>query len=267
MNSRYVDRERYFNELARTSEEYYVDYIKACKSFGPGSRVLEVGCGEGGNLLPFARMGCYVRGMDMSANKIANARKFFAKNGVKGEFHAGDFLAGKSSSGQDLFDIVLVHDVIEHIEPEMKGDFFRVLRSYVKDDGIVFFGFPAWQMPFGGHQQACGSRICSKIPFVHLLPAPVYGACLRMFGEERGKIEELMSIKRSRMTPELFERLAEGNGYKVLGRTLWLISPHYEVKFGLRPRKLWGWMARLPYVRNYFSTSCFYLLTLAGRSA
>ena len=43
-------------------------------------------------------------------------------------------------------------------------------------------------------------------------------------------------------------------------RTLWFVNPHYEQKFGLLPLRLWKWLAALAHVRNYFTTSAFYLL-------
>ena len=43
-------------------------------------------------------------------------------------------------------------------------------------------------------------------------------------------------------------------------RTLWLINPHYEIKFGLKPVRLACPFDRLAYIRNYMSTSCFYLI-------
>ena len=49
MQERHSDRERYFDEQARTTEKYYIPYIRKCCPELP-QEVLEVGCGEGGNL-------------------------------------------------------------------------------------------------------------------------------------------------------------------------------------------------------------------------
>ena len=76
MTNRYNNRRQYFDELARTSKEYLSEYIRSYKDLSPGSLVLEIGCGEGGNLVPFAEKGCQVYGIDISAGKIDNARKF-----------------------------------------------------------------------------------------------------------------------------------------------------------------------------------------------
>jgi len=258
--SRYIDRERYFNELAETSRGFYIDYIKRFKEIEDSSRLLEIGCGEGGNLLPFAELGCHVEGLDLAPNKIENARTFFEKRGMKGVFSCSDFLKDTPPSEDARFDIILIHDVIEHIEPEGKEDFFARARLYLKPDGMIFFGFPAWQMPFGGHQQICRSRFC-RLPFIHLLPTGLYKAYLKAFKENPAQIEELLSIKRSKMTPEKFERLASSQGYRTTDRTFWLISPHYKAKFGLKPRKLWKAIGMLPFLRNFFTTSCFYVIT------
>lgn len=57
MQKRHKDRFRYFQELARTTKEYYIELLRSLDiSIGVGTRVLEIGCGEGGNLLPFAQM-------------------------------------------------------------------------------------------------------------------------------------------------------------------------------------------------------------------
>lgn len=257
--SRYTDRERYFFELAKTSQEYYIDYLSPYVKIAPGTRVLEIGCGEGGNLVPFVKAGCTVAGVDIAPNKIDNARKFFADRQLDGDLRCADFLTQSPFGQDDRFDIVLIHDVIEHIEPPVKGLFFDRLRSLIAPGGCAFFGFPAWYMPFGGHQQICSSRMCA-LPFVHLLPGSLYPRYLKLFGEESLRIDELMSIRRSKMTVGIFEKLAAEHGFAVADRTLWLVSPHYKVKFNLTPRRLWKPLYALRCMRNFLSTSCFYIL-------
>lgn len=255
MQKRHTDRQCYFNELANTSRRFYVDYVKRFIPLDAATRILEIGCGEGGNLLPFAELGCQVTGIDRAATRIRQAQTFFAASGCRGEFHAVDFF---DFSSEVRYQLILIHDVIEHIGP--KEAFFRRLPSLLAEGGILFWGFPSWQMPFGGHQQICHNRIVSSLPFIHLLPGASYRFLLRCFGETPSCIEELLDIKRCRMTIDAFERLAENNGYEIADRQLWFINPHYQQKFHLRPRKLYPALARLKYIRNYFSTSCFYIM-------
>ena len=260
MQKRHFDRYQYFRELANTSREFYLDYLSAYTTLGRSTRVLEVGCGEGGNLLPFAERGCQVVGIDICEQRIQQAEAYFHQSGHQGVFLCQDFLAAECpASESERFDVVLVHDVIEHIEPPRKTGFFLHIRAFVKHGGVVFFGFPAWQNPFGGHQQIATGWV-SKMPFVHLLPRPVFRSLLRMSGNDAFTVNELMSIRRSRMSVERFEQLCSSTGFSVLRRTLWLVNPHYQQKFHLRPRRLWPFFACLRYVRNFYTTSAFYLL-------
>lgn len=78
------DRRQYFDQLAATSRKYYIPYLSQYMKIGEGVNVLEIGCGEGGNLLPFAEAGCSVLGVDLSGDKIRAAEQFFAGAGVQG---------------------------------------------------------------------------------------------------------------------------------------------------------------------------------------
>ena len=134
------------------------------------------------------------------------------------------------------------------------------MKSYLSAGGVIFISFPAWQMPFGGHQQIARGRVVSHLPFIHLLPRTLYKWILDTGGEEEDTIKELLSIKETKCTIEMFQNLVKQTGYQIVDQQLFFINPHYEVKFGLSPRKLGRVLSSVPYLRNFFSTSCFYLL-------
>lgn len=60
------------------------------------------------------------------------------------------------------YDIILIHDVIEHIDKCRKVEFILHAKEFLSETGIIFWGFPAWQMPFGGHQQICRTDFVLK---------------------------------------------------------------------------------------------------------
>ena len=60
MQKRHTDRKMYFRDLEITSKEFYISYLSDFTELTSKSRILEVGCGEGGNLVPFAQLGCKV---------------------------------------------------------------------------------------------------------------------------------------------------------------------------------------------------------------
>lgn len=258
MQERHRDRARYFRELAATCEQHFVPYFEQyllCGSNRPA--VLEIGCGDGGNLLPLARRGWEAVGVDISEARIRDARAFFEAEGAEATFIAADILTLDDFRGH--FDLIICHDVIEHIADKRR--FLSRIEYFMKPGGVLFMAFPAWQMPFGGHQQICHGRLLSRLPFYHLLPRGLYRRILEAGGEGRDCVDELLAIKSTRLTIERFERLAADSGLRIADRRLWLVNPHYQTKFGLHPRRLWPAMAAIPYVRNFFSTGCFYILT------
>ena len=196
--------------------------------------------------------------MDICQVRINEAQTFFAECHQQGTFICKDFLLADKPIGEaERYDLILVHDVIEHIVPSCKREFLLHIKDFLRVDGIVFIGFPAWQNPFGGHQQISVGLVF-KFPFVHLLPKPIYQAVLELSGATSDNIDELMSIRASRITG--FERLASEVGYTICQRTLWLINPHYKQKFHINPRHQWTFFANIPYLRNFYTTSAWYLL-------
>ncbi len=262
MQARHLDRKRYFEDSAITTARFYLPYIKRFHDITKHSRILEIGCSEGGNLKPFAQMGCQVWGIDMAPTRIKQAEQFFEEEKLEGKFTCTDFLLLPAPNEYDeKFDIIILHDVIEHI-PD-KYSFLCHLRRFMETSGVLFIAFPAWQMPFGGHQQICRNRIWSKVPFFHLLPAAWYRFILKQLaGEDDGIIKELLYIKQCRCSIERSEKVIKQACLFVQNRQLWLINPHYQQKFGLSPMKLHWVISQLPLIRNFCSTSCFYLLKL-----
>lgn len=257
MQERHNNRKLYFHELAETCTNYFIPYINRWHEVKAGMRVMEIGCGEGGNLLPFARLGCNVTGVDIASCRIEEARRFFTAEQARGKFIAQDIFKLQEPGQQ--YDIIICHDVLEHIGN--KGLLLRRIAGFLSQGGIIFMSFPAWQMPFGGHQQICRNRILSHLPFIHLLPEVMYRGLIRLAGEDEACLGELLSIRRTRITVEAFERLAKREGLTVRDRTLYLVNPHYKVKFGLKPCKLKRPVSGIPNLRDFLCSSCFYILS------
>lgn len=257
MQERHHNNELYFNELATSCREYYIPYLE--KFLNPDRlSVFEIGCGQGGNLFPFYQRNCNVVGIDLSEQKIAAANELFADRCISGasfEFRAENFY---QTTDNRKYDLILVHDVIEHVSD--KQTLVNKARDMLTEKGVLFFKFPAWNMPFGGHQQICSNKIASVLPFTHLLPAGIYKRYLELFSEDRGTIDELLDIKVCKTTTEMFEKIASEAELKIMDRTLWFINPHYKVKFGLKPVVLNRDLSRIKYLRDFLATSCFYLL-------
>lgn len=256
MQDRHRDRQRYFQEQAVTTERYVIPFVSPFLELGPGSRVLEVGCGEGGNLLPFLELGCECVGVDLNTAQVDRARAFFADHPQSEllQLRAED-IYDSSPDRLGTFDFIFLRDVIEHIFDQER--FMAYIQAFLRPGGVLFLGFPPWYMPFGGHQQICQNRWLSKWPWLHLLPRGIYHQVLKAAGEPEVIIRELLEIAETGISIERLRGIVRRTGYATLREQLWLVNPNYEVKFGLRPRRQWAFLGALPGLRD-FVTTCVY---------
>jgi len=259
MQERHLNREKYFKEQVYTTQKYVIPFIEEYLALNANSDILEIGCGEGGNMLPFLDLGCKVTGVDFSKGKIENAHQYFENHKNKANLTLlCDDIYNVPSLGK--FDLIIIRDVLEHIHGQEV--FFNKLDMFLKPGGKVFLSFPPWQNPFGGHQQMCENKLLSKLPYYHILPAPVYRFILKMGGESEAKIKGLLEVKETGISIERFHRILKDNHYKTDKKILYFINPNYEIKFHLKPRKQSALLSGIYYFRNYLITTCYYLVSL-----
>lgn len=260
MQVRHLDREQYFKEQSITTEKYVIPYINEVLSINSDIIVGEIGCAEGGNLVPFLDKGCKVIGIDLAEGKIANAKKYLEDHPLKEnlELINQDIYDIKDTSNLK-FDLIIMRDTLEHIHNQ--DAFLEHLKFFLKPNGKVFFAFPAWRMPFGGHQQICKSKFLAKLPYFHILPKVLYRPILKLFGESQSTIDVLIEIKDTRISIQRYKKIVRKRNYKIEKQTYYLINPNYEVKFGLKPRKL-PLLMNIPYFRDFFVTTVYSLISL-----
>ena len=76
MQIRHKNREIYFREQAECTQKYVIPYIEQVLCIKPNLRILEIGCGEGGNLKPFLDLGCHCVGIDIDVAQLEKAKAF-----------------------------------------------------------------------------------------------------------------------------------------------------------------------------------------------
>ena len=245
-----------------TSRDSILPILDKMISVDSKTRVLELGCAEAGVLKAFVERSCECVGLDLSPLRIESAKNFQPEAVASGQLrfiskNVYDIDVQNDFGGP--FDIILLKDVIEHIPNQEK--FIPVLKSYLKPGGILFFGFPPWQMPFGGHQQVCRSKILSRLPWFHLLPKAIYRQILIWGKETEASLNEYLEIKDCGISIERFERITNRAGFKTLKRILYFTNPIYKYKFGLKERVWNSFMSSIPWVRNFYTTAAYYFLT------
>lgn len=256
MQERYSDRHLYSREQAYTTQKYVIPFIEKHHAVDATMSILEIGCGEGGNIRPFLDMGCQVTGIDINETQINNAREIYAAHPYKHNLTLISEDIYKVADLNHTFDIIVIRDVIEHIPNQER--FLPFIKRFLNPGGVIFIAFPPWQNPFGGHQQACDNKYLSHLPWVHLLPRSLYKKVL-----ECGNVppKSLLEIKETGISLERFLSIVRKEKFTISEEILYFINPNYEIKFKLRPRKLWK-LLNIPYIRNFYTTCGYYLLKL-----
>lgn len=256
------DKAKYFSWQKQVTEEHIIPFIEQQVKITDGMKVLEIGCAEAGVLKAFLDKGCQGTGIELNPNRAKMAREFLGQEVSENRVKIIDnniYDIDPTTSDEFKYDIIILKDVIEHIFDQER--FMKHLRSFLNPGAYVFFGFPPWQMPFGGHQQICSSKLLGVTPFYHLLPRPIYKLILKAFGEKPGTVKELLEIKETGLSIGRFQRICQRVGYRVDQNTHFLFNPIYKFKFGLKPRKQLGLISSIPVLRNFLTTGVYYLVS------
>ncbi|HEY1696600.1 MAG TPA: class I SAM-dependent methyltransferase [Polyangiaceae bacterium] len=114
----------------------------------PTARVLELGCGPGGNLLPMAAQlpGASLVGVDLSRVQIEHARAVAGETGLTNvTFHEASFDDAAAAPGP--FDFVVAHGVCSWVAPAARRALLRAVAGALSSGGIAYVSFnvlPGW---------------------------------------------------------------------------------------------------------------------------
>lgn len=261
------DHEFYLDFLARNARDSIMPFcLEGLQAIDPsrpgwdGIEVLELGCGEGGNLLPFVEAGCRGTGIDLNRSKIEFGRKRMSKHTLIGKMDLRTediYNPAIESEFTGHFDLIILKDVIEHL-PDQPRAMFQ-MQKFLKTNGLLFIGWPPWSMPFGGHQQIAKGWV-QKFPWIHLLPRSAYNAVLRATHQSEETRHELLSIYDCGIGIQRMHRMIRSCKIPVLRETHYLINPIYAYKFGLQTRLQLPFLRSIPYLRDFLTTSVYLLL-------
>jgi methyltransferase-like protein/2-polyprenyl-3-methyl-5-hydroxy-6-metoxy-1,4-benzoquinol methylase len=114
-----------------------------------GCRVLELGCGDGSNLIPMAfglRESEFV-GVDLARTAIVKGRQAIEELALKNiELRAEDILAFPKELGR--FDYIIAHGVYSWVPSEVRDAVLRICREQLAPAGVAFVSYNAFP---GGH--------------------------------------------------------------------------------------------------------------------
>ncbi|MDX1916467.1 MAG: class I SAM-dependent methyltransferase [Rickettsiaceae bacterium] len=114
------------------------------------SRVLELGCSSGGNIMPFAYL--YPKseciGVDLSPVQIATGKELVEKLGIKNlELKCMSIMDIDESFGK--FDYIIAHGVFSWVPENVREKILEISNKNLNENGIVYISYntlPGWNM-------------------------------------------------------------------------------------------------------------------------
>ena len=101
-------------------------YLATCDL--KNKRVLDVGCGFGGDALRLAKMGANVSAFDLSPDSIQIAKTLALREGLLIDFEV--MPAEKMSYNDNSFDYVIARDILHHVDiPKTMFEIVRVIKG------------------------------------------------------------------------------------------------------------------------------------------
>ena len=148
------DRVRYESQPFAFSHSDHLAVIAALCGLEPpsmqGSRVLELGCASGNNIIPMAFMlpGSSFLGVDYSAAQIESGTAEIGKLSLKNiELRHCDLNSIDPSWG--LFDYVICHGTLSWVPPAAQTKIFEICQANLSPNGIVYISYntyPGWHL-------------------------------------------------------------------------------------------------------------------------
>lgn len=254
----HADKSRYFRMQMEVTSTYIIPFItkNTPKATSKPRRILEIGCAEAGVLMAFLEHGDEVVGIELSSERFATATlnlSDYIQAGKAKLINSNVYDIDPKADFEELFDIIILKDVIEHIPDQER--FIPILKTFLKPEGLIFFAYPPWSMPFGGHQQICNNRVLRSLPWFHLLPSFLYTKLLEACGESKGTVKELLEIKATGINIGRLKSILKINNYPILAEIYWAINPIYQYKFGAKPLALPSLFGKIPFLRNLYTTA------------
>jgi SAM-dependent methyltransferase len=128
-----------------------VAHLVGALGLGPGSRLLDLGCGPGLYATEFARHGIGVTGLDLSANSIAYAVQQSKRDGHDIDYRAGDYTRVDLGGPYDA--AVLIYLDFGVLPDDGRERLLAAVAAALRPGGVFAFDVytPAWRRVADGH--------------------------------------------------------------------------------------------------------------------
>jgi methyltransferase-like protein/2-polyprenyl-3-methyl-5-hydroxy-6-metoxy-1,4-benzoquinol methylase len=108
-------------------------------------RVLELGCGDGGNLIPmaFTLPESQFVGIDLAARPIASGQMMAKELGLRNiELLACDLMEASANLGE--FDYIIAHGIYSWVPPAVQSRILELCRRHLAPQGVAYVSYNAY---------------------------------------------------------------------------------------------------------------------------
>lgn len=196
-------------------EEIVADQeLRLDRSWFPGRRVLDAGCGNGRWDEGFLRLGCEVTALEVSAHGLEHVRAVY---GDRVRTVQGDVLRAASVLPGETFDVVWSWGVLHHTRDTEAG--IKELAKLVRPDGVLYLYL------YGKDSLSAQNtrKLALRRFILGLIPMRLRRALLiRKFGEKHGNaaFDQYSTALNDRFTFPEAEKMLRDAGFTSILRTL-----------------------------------------------
>jgi 2-polyprenyl-3-methyl-5-hydroxy-6-metoxy-1,4-benzoquinol methylase len=185
------------NQFGLTSKENALYYEKLFSGYLPEAKnVLEIGYGNGSFLSWCKEKGQDVHGIEQDKDLIARAKKLNYK-----------VYKSISEIKQTKFDLIVLFDVLEHIEQKKIDSVFKSLKKILAKNGKIFIRVPNGSSPFGLANQHGDITHMTTINVAKIAYWSKFNALKVIYSG--GDVKVLMSGKLYKMPQKLIRRFLQ----------------------------------------------------------
>ena len=214
--------DNYFEYQKELAQKVLIPYFESHGLDLDGKKVADVGCGEGGieaglvERYPKASFTCF----ETNEKYLAKARTMDIPN--------CRFLAYSDLDQPQFgnhFDFVIFREVIQSTIHPLQA--MEKLKSLSKPGSLIHVAFPPYASPFGGNQHVARHSFIRFLPFVHLLPDPLFWPLLANQKPDQegpgsfvaGFLDELRAIRRTKISIQDFREICRGLNLTIVSRS------------------------------------------------
>ena len=217
MQKRHAEQNNYIStNKVITTQKYVIPFIEKHKPITADSHILEIGCGEGGNIKPFLDLGCQVTGIDINGGQIAIAKEIYSVHPNNRNLTID--LRGYLQSNRTAQQVRHYHHPgcdRTHPQPRIILAFYK---EVLKSSRYYFRSLSTLAKSIRRSPADLQQQAPKPFAWFHLLPRPVYKKVLEWGNVNPGG---LLEIKDTGISLERFSRSCTKEKYRIVEEVLY----------------------------------------------